>query len=421
MSIKLLMPALSPTMTEGILGRWLKQEGEQVEPGDVIAEIETDKATMEFEAIDSGILAKILVPGNTEGVKVNSIIAILAEEGEDINEVANSILLDNPSTETVKNISTKQSQIEQVKQSNNDSRIFVSPLAKNIATQNEINLSQVIGSGPYGRIIKDDVLAIIDKKVSQIQAVERPVINHTAAVINHAPVVQGGQSDLVPISNMRKVIAQRLLESKTTIPHFYLTVECNVSEFIQFREEINFNYTKINSTKKISVNDMIIRATGIALGEIPAVNTSWGGDKIIQLSGVDISVAVAVDDGLITPIVKDVNQKSLSVISDEVKSLVKRAKEGKLRPDEFQGGSISISNLGMYNIDSFLAIINPPQSCIISVGGITKKPIVIQDEIIIGSMMSISISCDHRVIDGALAAQFINKIKNYLENPLSLV
>lgn len=414
MPIKLLMPALSPTMTEGTLGRWLKQEGDQIEPGDIIAEIETDKATMEFEAIDSGILAKIIVPSNTQGVKVNSIIALLAEEGEDINQVINSTSSHDQVIEVVEK-SIEKSQNEYIEQVNkNSNRVFVSPLAKNIASKNNIALSQVTGTGPYGRIIKDDVLAMIEQKVNRPKPLEKQVVNLTIETEEVKP-------NTLPISTMRKVIAQRLLESKTTIPHFYLTVECNVSQFIQLRDDINTNYAKINSTKKISVNDMVIRAIGIALGEMPYINTIWGEDKIIQLSTVDISVAVALEDGLITPIVKNVNHKSLSVISDEVKVLVKKAKEGQLRPDEFQGGSITISNLGMYNIDSFLAIINPPQSSIISVGGISKKPIVVQDEIKIASIMSIGISCDHRVIDGALAAQFINKIKNYLENPLSLI
>jgi len=408
MPITLLMPALSPTMTEGTLGRWLKQEGDQVEPGDIIAEIETDKATMEFEAVDSGILAKIIVPSNTVGVKVNSAIAILAEEGEDIDQVINSTLSHDQAIEVTVEKATEGSHNEYVKQAN-DTRIFASPLAKNIASQNDIKLSQVTGTGPYGRIVKDDILAVIDKKVNN-QAVIVPIINTTAQ-----------ETKTLPISTMRKVTAQRLLESKTTIPHFYLTVECNLSRFIQLRKDINANYAATNSMKKISVNDMVIRAIGMALGEMPSVNTIWGGDKIIQLSTVDISVAVALEDGLITPIVRDVHSKSLSAISDEIKALVKKAKEGQLRSDEFQGGSITVSNLGMYNIDSFLAIINPPQSSIISVGGISKKPIVIQDEIKIASVMSIGISCDHRVIDGALAAQFINKIKNYLENPLSLI
>jgi pyruvate dehydrogenase E2 component (dihydrolipoamide acetyltransferase) len=257
-------------------------------------------------------------------------------------------------------------------------------------------------------------MSIVEKNISSMKIAETDLVQQP----KHSQVSQG---DSIPISTMRRVIAQRLLESKTTIPHFYLTVECNVSELVQLREEINANYAKINSGRKISVNDMIMRASGIALGEMPSVNTSWAGDKIIQLPGVDISVAVALDDGLITPIVRNANNKSLGAISDEVKSLVKRAKEGKLRSDEFQGGSISISNLGMYNIDSFLAIINPPQSCIISVGGISKKPVVVEEQLAIASVMSIGISCDHRVIDGALAAQFINKIKLYLENPLCLV
>ena len=415
MPIKLLMPALSPTMTEGTLGRWLKKEGDQIEPGDVIAEIETDKATMEFEAVDSGILAKILVPGNSQAVKVNSVIGIIAEEGEDVSEAANSYLSDNqltqPKVEDKPDIT--QPKIVQINHQSSDKRVFASPLAKNIATQNSIDLSEIVGSGPYGRVIKDDVMSAIDKKITHVQDIKQQ--------IDTLQVSQQVAVDSIPVSTMRKVIAQRLLESKTTIPHFYLTVECNVSQLVQLREEINANYAKITSEKKISINDMIMRASGIALGNMPAVNRSWGGDKIIQLPGVDISVAVALDDGLITPIVRDVNNKSLAAISDEVKSLVRRAKEAKLRPDEFQGGSISISNLGMYNVESFLAIINPPQSCIISVGGISKKPIVIQDEIKVASVMSIGISCDHRVIDGALAAQFINKIKLHLENPLLLI
>ncbi len=418
MPIKLLMPALSPTMTEGTLGRWIKKEGDQIEPGDVIAEIETDKATMEFEAVDSGILAKILVPSNSQGVKVNSVIGIIAEEDENVSEIATSAshneLTDSKVESKEQPITEQKLQTQEIIKEQSD-RIFASPLAKNIASQNSIDLSQVVGSGPYGRIIKDDVMSIVEKNISHVKIAQTDLVQQPKQ-----SQVSPGDS-ILPVSTMRKVIAQRLLESKTTIPHFYLTVECNVSELVQLREEINAKYGKISSARKISVNDMIMRASGIALGEMPSVNTSWTGDKIIQLPGVDISVAVALADGLITPIVRNANNKSLGAISDEVKSLVKRAKEGKLRPDEFQGGSISVSNLGMYNVDSFLAIINPPQSCIISIGGISKKPVVVEGQIAIASVMSISISCDHRVIDGALAAQFINKIKLYLENPLCLV
>jgi pyruvate dehydrogenase E2 component (dihydrolipoamide acetyltransferase) len=406
MPIKLLMPALSPTMTEGTLGRWIKNEGDKIEPGDVIAEIETDKATMEFEAVDSGILAKILVPANTKGVKVNSVIGIIAEDGEDINidyeiESKGEAEPEKLPEEKTHNIERK----EENKSESRSERIFISPLAKNIATQSSIDLSKVKGTGPYGRIVKDDVISVMSQKEPTVDVISNSI----------------AQKDEIPVSTMRKVIAERLLQSKTTIPHFYLTVECNVSELVKLREEINANYAKIDLTKKVSVNDMIIRASAIGLGEMPTVNRTWSDDRIIQLSSSDISFAVALEDGLITPIVKDANNKSLGAISDEAKSLVKAAKEGKLRPEQFQGGSITISNLGMYNIESFLAIINPPQSLIIAVGGIAKKPIVVQDEIVIGNVMSLSISCDHRVIDGALAAQFINKIKLYLENPLALI
>jgi pyruvate dehydrogenase E2 component (dihydrolipoamide acetyltransferase) len=416
MPIQLLMPALSPTMTEGTIGRWIKKEGDQVEPGDVIAEIETDKATMEFEAVDGGILAKIIIPENTHGVKVNSVIALIAEEGEDIKTCIDSYKPVSFDTVPVKEESQVQSQAPAQVAEHREAegnRVFASPLAKNIASQEGIDLCGVVGSGPYGRIVKDDVLAAksVPLQIQQPTKSETPIANK----------IDLTDSNAVELSIMRKVIAQRLVESKTTIPHFYLMVDCNVTKLVQLREQINQNFSQMSSDKKISVNDMIVRATGLALGDMPAVNASWGGDKIIQYNSVDISVAVALDDGLITPIVKNVNHKSLGAISDEVKSLVKKAKEGKLRPEEFQGGSLSISNLGMYSIDSFLAIINPPQSCILSVGGISKKPIVIEDEIAIASMMSIGISCDHRVVDGALAAQFINKIKSYLENPLSLI
>ncbi len=407
MPIQLLMPALSPTMTEGTLGKWIKKEGDHVNPGDVMAEIETDKATMEFEAVDSGIIAKILVPENSHGVKVNSVIAILAEEGEDIQECINSY---QPTEIKVSETIEVASEISQAIQSiqKDDKRVFASPLAKKIASQNDVDLSKLTGSGPYGRIVKDDVLGA---KKTLVKAEK---------IAHEIPQVTT-ESTSVELSIMRKVIAQRLVESKTTVPHFYLMVDCNVTKLVQLREEINHNFAQVSSTKKISVNDMILRATGLSLSMMPAVNASWANDKIIQYNSVDISVAVALDDGLITPIVRNANNKSLSVISDEVKSLVKKAKEGKLRPDEFQGGSISISNLGMYSIDSFLAIINPPQSCILSVGGISKKPIVVNDEIKIASIMTIGISCDHRVVDGALAAEFINKIKSHLENPLSLI
>lgn len=418
MPIQLLMPALSPTMTEGTIGRWLKKEGDQIEPGEVIAEIETDKATMEFEVVDSGILAKILIPENSHGVKVNSVIAIIAEEGESIQDCIKayeagaektiSEEIAKPAEEQKPNEKSETQSIER------GEKVFASPLAKKLAVERDLDLTTIVGSGPYGRIIKDDVL-----EVQNQQLASKPIL----AVPETSKAQQEIQENARPaeLSIMRKVIAQRLLESKTTIPHFYLMVECNVTRLVQLREQINQTFTQIASDKKISVNDMIIRAAAMASGELPSVNASWDTDKIIQYNSIDLSIAVALDDGLITPIVKNANHKSLGAISDEVKLLVKRAKEGKLRPEEFQGGSISISNLGMYSIDSFLAIINPPQSCIISVGGISRKPIVINDEIVIASIMTLGISCDHRVVDGALAAQFINRIKSFLENPLSLV
>lgn len=408
MSIKIVMPALSPTMTEGTLGRWLKKEGDSVGPGEVLAEIETDKATMELEAIDNGILAKIIVADNTAGVKVNSAIALLAEEGEDVQQVIDSYL-NEAVQRPVQEINSLQAKTNEIPTSfaaaNDEKRIIASPLARKIAAQNNLDLLEIVGTGPYGRIIKDDIMNILNKQ-QPVQPADE--------------IAQCNSSD-IQISSMRKVIAQRLLQSKTTIPHFYLTLDCNVSKLMQLRNEINNTYSAAKSNIKISVNDMIVKATAIALADMPIVNTYWAGEKIIQNHSVDIAIAVALDDGLITPIVKNSDHKSLSVISEDTKSLVKRAKEGKLKSDEFQGGSITISNLGMYNINSFLAIINPPQSCIISVGCVSKKPIVVEDNICIGDIMSIGLSCDHRVIDGALAAQFTNRVKFYLENPLLLV
>jgi pyruvate dehydrogenase E2 component (dihydrolipoamide acetyltransferase) len=402
MPISLLMPALSPTMTEGTLARWLKKEGDPVEPGDLLAEIETDKATMEFEAVDSGILGKILVPAGTNGVKVNSIIGLILEEGEELGEIPSQ----------VENNSAAEEIILEEKAVNQE-RIIASPLAKNLAKEAGIDLSTIEGSGPYGRIVKRDLEQI---KAPEVKSIEAKVIPQNPPQVL---AVITSPSPVMPVSKMRQVIADRLLESKRNIPHFYLTLDCNVTELLAFREKTNQELSSVN--KKISINDLVVRASALALQDLPGLNSSWQEGQIIQNTSVDISVAVALQEGLITPIVKEANNKSLTALSDEIKQLVIKAKENRLKPEEFQGGGLTISNLGSYGIDQFFAIINLPQAAIVAVGSVIKKPIVLGDLVVIGDMMTISLSCDHRLVDGALAASFLSKIKLYLEKPFLLV
>lgn len=411
MPIDILMPALSPTMSEGNLAKWLKKEGDKIKPGEVIAEIETDKATMEIEAVDSGILAKIVIQDGTEAVKVNELIAVILEDDENIedlnNYLSNRVVSNKSSTSpgldssasSITNISMQSNQASAEKRD----RIFASPLAKKIAEQNSIDLAKVQGTGPRGRIIKDDVINYSNSsKTSSLVADLSSEKNYTE----------------IPNTNIRKVIARRLLESKQQIPHFYLSIECNLDKLISFRQEMN---EASNDRYKLSVNDFIIKASAHALYDNPAVNASWTDAAIIQYKNIDISVAVATDSGLITPIVKNANLKSLSEISNEMKNLAAKARENKLKPEEFQGGSFSISNLGMYGVKQFKAIVNPPQSCILAVGASNLRPIVIGKEIVVANMLDLTISCDHRVVDGAVAALFLSSLKKYIENPLLIL
>lgn len=409
MAIAVLMPALSPTMTEGNLAKWVKKEGDKIKPGEVIAEIETDKATMEVESADAGILGKILVSDKTNAVKVNQLIAIILEAGDGKKEI-DSIISKHSSSE--KQIEVKVSPIEQshtpqlpTKESKqivlSGNRIIASPLAKRIAQNNGVNLSGVRGTGPNGRIVKDDVLNA--PSGSHVQQIGRnPQEYYTE-----------------PHTNMRKIIAKRLLESKTTVPHFYLSVDCNIDSLLQLREQINLKEAKSKNPRfKISVNDFIIKASAAALKENPKANASWTDDNILVYNNVDISVAVAIDDGLITPIIRNADQKSLSQISIEMKELAAKAKSNLLSPQEFQGGGFSISNLGMYGIKNFSAIINPPQSCILAVGAAEKKVIVKPDgQFTASNIMSITISCDHRIVDGSVGAELIQSLKAFLEQP----
>lgn len=404
MPIEILMPALSPTMKEGNLVKWLKKEGDKIKPGDVLAEIETDKATMEVESIDEGTIGKILVSAGSNNVPINSLIALVLEEGE-----SQEAIKDYQPKQTFAQVapsSKKETLIDQVKMvattapyHSSEDRIKASPLAKRIAKQENINLSGLTGSGPKGRIVKDDVL----------KAPKQQTITH----IGRNPV----EYTLLPNNNIRKVIAKRLLESKLTVPHFYLSVECNIDKLLGLREEINAG---AEGSDKVSINDFVIKAVALALKDVPEANSSWDEEAIILYNNIDISVAVAIDGGLITPIIKNADQKSISSISKEMKSLAKRARENGLKPEEFQGGSFSISNLGMYGIKQFNAIINPPQSCILAVGTSNKRPIIMDEQIKIATIMDVSLSCDHRVVDGAVGAKFIAAFKKYIENPIKM-
>ena len=416
MSVDILMPALSPTMEEGTLSKWLVKEGDKVESGDLIAEIETDKATMEVEAIEDGIIGKILVSEGQESIKVNSPIAILLSEGENLSE--NAISTDS-NKEIKKEIQKNKENVVQINDiKNNDEisksisdnttksyfkpdkleRIFVSPLAKRIAKQRDIPLSSIKGSGPNGRILKIDVDNFDVKKI------EYPSLNNLE--INNFEIVKN--------SAMRKTIAERLVKSKNEAPHFYLSLDCNIDELLKVRKAIN---SKSNDEYKISVNDMIIKASSAALLKVPKANASWENENTKYFNNTDISVAVAIEGGLITPIVKNVQSKGLLEISMDMKDLANKAKDGKLQPEEYLGGSFSISNLGMYGIKEFSAVINPPQGCILAVGSGEKRPIVINNEISIATIMTVTLSCDHRVVDGAVGAEFLSEFKNFIENP----
>jgi len=420
MSVDILMPALSPTMEEGTLSKWLVKEGDKVESGDLIAEIETDKATMEVEAIEDGIIGKILVSEGQESIKVNSPIAILLSEGENLSE--NAISTDSNKEikkEVQKEVQKNKENVVQINDiKNNDEisksisdnttksyfksdkleRIFVSPLAKRIAKQRDIPLSSIKGSGPHGRILKIDVDNFDIKKI------EYPSLNN----------LESNNFEIVKNSAMRKTIAERLVKSKNEAPHFYLSLDCNIDELLKVRKAIN---SKSNDEYKISVNDMIIKASSAALLKVPKANASWENENTKYFNNTDISVAVAIEGGLITPIVKNVQSKGLLEISMDMKDLANKAKDGKLQPEEYLGGSFSISNLGMYGIKEFSAVINPPQGCILAVGSGEKRVIVINDEISIATIMTVTLSCDHRVVDGAVGAEFLSEFKNFIENP----
>lgn len=422
------MPALSPTMTEGTLAKWLKKEGDTVESGDVIAEIETDKATMEVEAVDEGRIAKILIAEGTENVPVNDVIAVLLEEGEDDSamdgyEAKGGVAPAAAAPEAAdkaKPAAPAKSEAPAPKSETTKSgeRVFASPLAKRLAEQAGIDLSAIKGTGPRGRVVKADV------EKAQKEGVSAPAAGKSSAPISSGPDAKaladayGMEYEELPNNNIKKVTARRLTEAKQTIPHFYLSVDCVLDNLLDARKELN---EAANGAYKISVNDFIIKASAMALHAYPAANTSWTDAAVLQYKHADISVAVATPNGLITPIIKKAETKGLAQISGEMKDLAGRAREGKLKPEEFQGGTFSISNLGMFGVENFQAIVNPPQSCIMAVGAGVQKPVVVNGQLEIKTVMTVTLSTDHRSVDGAVGAEFLQYFKRYIENPVSML
>src|ERR1700692_4178484 len=422
MPINILMPALSPTMEKGNLAKWLKKEGDKVKSGDVIAEIETDKATMEVEAVDEGFLAKIVVPDGTEGVAVNAVIAILTEtKGEAVAAPKAAPAAEAPKAEAPKEApkAAEKAAAPAPAPDHGEARVFASPLARRMAKQAGIDLSAIKGSGPNGRIVKADLDAAPAKAPAAAPA--QPTAAAPAAPKAAAPVITAPHTK-IPNSSMRKVIARRLLESKQTVPHFYLTSNIEIDALLKLRADLNAKSPKEGpSAFKLSVNDLVIKACALALRRHPQVNSTFTEEAIIQYDDVDISIAVAIPDGLITPIIRKADLQGLAAISNSMKDLGARAKAGKLKPEEFQGGGFSISNLGMFGIPEFSAIINPPQSAILAVGAGEKRAVVKGDAIVIANMMTVTLSCDHRGVDGALGAQFLATLKSIIEDPLSLM
>ncbi len=439
MAIELLMPALSPTMEEGTLAKWLVKEGDTISSGDVIAEIETDKATMEFEAVDEGIMGKLLIAEGTEGVKVNAAIAILLEEGEDASAMDNmgaapapaaaaeAAPAEAPKTEAPKTEASAAAPAPAAPVAASGERIFASPLARRIAAQKGLDLTTMSGSGPKGRIVKADV-----ENATAAPKAEAPKAAATSEAAPAKAAPSGPTADMVAkmyadreyeeikLDGMRKTIAARLTEAKQTIPHFYLRRDIKLDALLKFRAELN--HTLTGKGVKLSVNDFIIKAVANALQEVPEANAVWAGDRVLQMKSSDVAVAVAIEGGLFTPVLRDSDMKSLSTLSKEMKDLAHRARDRKLAPHEYQGGSFAISNLGMFGIDNFDAIVNPPHAGILAVGAGVKKPVVGDDgELTVATVMSVTMSVDHRVIDGALGANLLKAIVDNLENPVAML
>ena len=443
MPVEILMPALSPTMEEGTLAKWLVKEGDEITAGQVIAEIETDKATMEFEAVDEGTLGKILIEEGSEGVKVNTPIAVLLEEGESEGDIggakpeaakadAGDEAAPEPEAERAseKPAAPKAESAGSVSKAppaptSDGERVFASPLARRIAAEKGLDLTQINGSGPHGRIVKADVEGAkaapqAEKPASEAPAPAKAAMAAGASADHVARMFEGREFEEVKLDGMRKTVATRLTEAKQTIPHFYLRRSVKLDALMKFRGQLNVQLEPRGV--KLSVNDFIIKACAQALQKVPDANAVWAGDRILRLKPSDVAVAVAVDGGLFTPVIKDAHAKSLSALSAEMKDLATRARNRKLAPHEYVGGSFAISNLGMFGIENFDAVINPPHGSILAVGAGIKQPVVSADgELTTATVMSMTLSVDHRVIDGALGAEFLAAIIENLENPLVML
>ena len=447
MPIDITMPALSPTMEEGNLAKWLVKEGDAVSAGDVIAEIETDKATMEVEAVDEGTVAKILVAAGTEGVKVNAVIAVLAEEGEDVAEAAKAggsgggaapakeekaapaeeskVEAPKSDAKPVPDKSPKAPAAGPAPQSGSD-RVFSSPLARRIAKESNLDLKAIPGSGPHGRVVKRDVEEALKSgtgKAAPKSADAAPATKPTMSDDQVLKLFEEGSYELKPHDNMRKTIARRLVEAKSTIPHFYLTVDCELDALLGLRAQLNAAAPEKDGKPayKLSVNDLIIKAMAMALRAVPEANASWTADNMVMHKHSDVGVAVSIPGGLITPVIRKAEQKSLSAISNEMKDMAARARERKLKPEEYQGGTTAVSNLGMFGIKEFSAVINPPHATILAVGAGEQRAVVKDGAVKIATIMSATLSTDHRAVDGALGAELLAAFKKYVENPMGML
>ncbi len=451
MPTNILMPALSPTMEKGNLAKWLKQEGDKIKSGDVIAEIETDKATMEYEAVDDGTLAKIVVPAGTQDVAVNAVIAVLAGEGEDVKAAASAAkAAPKPVASSFETPAARAPQDEAKRapqpvqklaprpeearsavskdagpSASGSNRIFSSPLARRLAKEGNIDLNRVQGSGPHGRVIARDIDAA--KSGTGLRA---PAATAAATSMAPAPsdaqiraLYEDGSYDVVAHDNMRKIIAQRLTLSKQTIPHFYLTLDCDIGKLLAARAEINAAAPNKDGQPayKISVNDFVIKALALALQRVPDANVTWTENGMLHHKHSDVGVAVAIPGGLITPVLRQAEAKSLSTISNEMKDYAARARTRHLKPHEYQGGSCAISNLGMYGIKDFAAVINPPHATILAVGAGEQRAVVRNGALAVATIMTVTLSTDHRAVDGALGAEFLSVFKALIENPVMMV
>ncbi|MGM4879917.1 pyruvate dehydrogenase complex dihydrolipoamide acetyltransferase [Rhizobium leguminosarum bv. viciae] len=451
MPINITMPALSPTMEEGNLSKWLVKEGDKVKSGDVIAEIETDKATMEVEAVDEGTVAKLVVAAGTEGVKVNALIAVLAADGEDVSAAASGAGSAAPAPKADGAAAPKAEAAPAPAQStpaaapvtaaapasvsSDGSRTFSSPLARRLAKEAGIDLSAVAGSGPHGRVVKSDIEAAVAGGGAKAAAAPVSAAAPQAAAPAPAAAAKGaseeavlklfepGSYELVPHDGMRKTIARRLVESKQTIPHFYVSVDCELDALLALRAQLNDAAPRKDNAPayKLSVNDMVIKAMALALRDVPDANVSWTDSNMVKHKHADVGVAVSIPGGLITPIIRKAEEKTLSTISNEMRDLGKRAKDRKLKPEEYQGGTSSVSNMGMMGVKNFAAVVNPPHATILAVGAGEQRVVVKKGEMTIATVMSVTLSTDHRCVDGALGAELLQAFKGYIENPMGML